>query len=41
MTLGQTGSITVQRADAGFTHKINYQIGSAMARCAGKPGRQG
>ena len=38
MTLGQTGSITVQRADAGFTHKINYQIGSAHGAVCGKTG---
>ena len=38
MTLGQTGTITVQRADAGFTHKINYQIGSAHGAVCGKTG---
>lgn len=38
MTLGQTGSITVQRADAGFTHKIDYQIGSTHGAVCGKTG---
>lgn len=38
MTLGQTGSITVQRADASFTHKIDYQIGSAHGAVCGKTG---
>ena len=38
MTLGQSGTITVQRADAGFTHKIDYQIGSTHGAVCGKTG---
>ena len=38
MTLGQSGTITVQRADASFTHKINYQIGSAHGTVCEKTG---